>query len=134
VEYSWTGELVNGRFSLSGFSNTRLFWASDVGKWKLELLDSRRVYATSNASDYPIGTFEWDFYNDDCNDDGAGQEASSQNIIFEIVRQHSSWDQLRIIYPDYGTSATFQLFIDTFNHTKIPKRSFSLFAGRGIRE
>lgn len=36
-------------------------------KWRLELLTDPDVYATTNTTEYPLGTFMWDFYGDKCN-------------------------------------------------------------------
>ena len=68
--YSWTGEMLNGRHVFRGFAKSHLFWDVSIPenpRWRLELFRDRTVYATTNSTaEYPLGTFDWTFFNEDC--------------------------------------------------------------------
>jgi hypothetical protein len=69
-KYSWAkdGELHEGMFTFRGYTDTIMFWDSDIGKWKLQSYRDPSVYALANVTDYPFGTIDWDVYGDKCHD------------------------------------------------------------------
>lgn len=80
AKFSWTGNLVNGRHSFNGFTNSRLFWLPHSSQWKLELLSNPTVFAIVNTTSYPFGTNEWDFSGDSCISEDANSSLVTLNF------------------------------------------------------
>ena len=54
-----------------------LFWDEDNAQWRLESYKDPDVYATTNATEYPIGILEWEVFGEDClgaSSDNSGNE------------------------------------------------------------
>ena len=65
--YSWSEELVGGKYTFVGYSDSRIYYdnknMSEPG-WKLELLsDPGNVYALAQTQEmFPFGTVTWHFF------------------------------------------------------------------------
>lgn len=70
VKYSWMRQMVNGRLSFRGITETLFFWDDVSSVWKLELYSNSSIYAVlDDTSDYPFGTHVWTFNNEVCYND-----------------------------------------------------------------
>lgn len=65
-KFSWTTQLVNGRHSFRGYSDSFIFWDVELQKWKMTSYLDPTVHATVNQSEYPLGVHVWDFFGESC--------------------------------------------------------------------
>ncbi len=66
AKYSWTTDLVEGRYSFRGYRDTLLHFDAGLQAWKMDLYTTNKTYAVANVTDYPFGNQEWEVYNDEC--------------------------------------------------------------------
>ncbi len=67
TKFSWDSQqLVNGRHSFNGFTDSYLTWDASNARWMLKVMSDSGVFATHNESDYPLGTRLWNITNDGC--------------------------------------------------------------------
>ena len=64
--FSWTGDMINGRYAFAGFQKSQIFGDDVEQKWRLELYQNKSVYAVSMNNEYPFGIGQWSIVNDDC--------------------------------------------------------------------
>ena len=76
--------MTNGRYNFNGFTNTRLYWHEVWSQWRLELLSDPNVFATVNSTEYPYGTFNWEFFGDRCNGASPGGENKSEIVTINF--------------------------------------------------
>ena len=81
ANYGWTGDLEDNFYSFRGYSNSILKKDKETGIWKLSLYANPFIYAICNetGNGYPIGTYNWYFFNDTCTRAGPS-ETVSENI------------------------------------------------------
>ena len=64
--YTWYGTENDQQDVLSGFTNSKIGFSMKQQKWILEVLSNPEVYATFNASEFPMGDAVWDVFGDPC--------------------------------------------------------------------
>ena len=84
--YAWTGNRSStGFYSFKGFSKSTLEWNPMKKEWILSVSDNPDVIATCNQtrSMYPLGTYDWYFFNDTC---PRSEQADDDNESARIVQ------------------------------------------------
>ncbi len=77
TQYSWTQfPMLDGRYTFSGYTDTRLFYVASLDQWRLQLYSNSSIYATVNQTEYPFGTLEWTVFNEPCYLDGPTKSVS----------------------------------------------------------
>ncbi len=68
--YTWSDQLVNGRYTFNGFTDTVLYYNASSNSWTLQLQSDPATFAlaanVAREGDYPLGTVEWRFHGDAC--------------------------------------------------------------------
>ena len=89
-KYSWSNNMINGRHSFRGYTDTLLFWDSDVQLWKLESYSDDSIYATLNVTEYPLGSYVWQFHGEPCLEEAEVGSVGAVEVVLNINTCNSS--------------------------------------------
>ncbi len=66
-QYSWFTDPDDlGFYSFRGYKDTKLSFDSKLQQWKFQIYSNSSIYAIANATNYPVGTLEWEFHGEPC--------------------------------------------------------------------
>ena len=55
--------MFGGYYSFDGYTGTKIYWDTALGKWKMVRQGDKSQFATCEANDYPLGTHVWKLNN-----------------------------------------------------------------------